>query len=148
MNMSGYWKAPELSEQTLRDGYVLTADVSYIDKDGYIYVLGRQDDVIVYKGIKISPEEIEEAAMGCSMVADCACIPEADEVAGQVPKLFVVPADRAAWREAELFAYLKEHVDDNRMPRTIVLIDEIPRTYNGKVLRKELAKGKTQGQES
>ena len=148
MNMSGYWKAPELSEQTLRDGYVLTADVSYIDKDGYIYVLGRQDDVIVYKGIKISPEEIEEAAMGCSMVADCACIPEADEVAGQVPKLFVVPADRAAWQEAELFAYLKEHVDDNRMPRTIVLIDEIPRTYNGKVLRKELAKGKTQGQES
>ena len=148
MNMSGYWKAPELSEQTLRDGYVLTADVSYIDKDGYIYVLGRQDDVIVYKGIKISPEEIEEAAMGCSMVADCACIPEADKVAGQVPKLFVVPADRAAWREAELFAYLKEHVDDNRMPRTIVLIDEIPRTYNGKVLRKELAKGKTQGQES
>ena len=140
MNMSGYWKAPELSEQTLRDGYVLTADVSYIDKDGYIYVLGRQDDVIVYKGIKISPEEIEEAAMGCSMVADCACIPEADEVAGQVPKLFVVPADRAAWQEAELFAYLKEHVDDNRMPRTIVLIDEIPRTYNGKVLRKELAK--------
>ena len=140
MNMSGYWQAPELSEQTLRDGYVLTADVSYIDKDGYIYVLGRQDDVIVYKGIKISPEEIEEAAMGCSMVADCACIPEADEVAGQVPKLFVVPADRAAWQEAELFAYLKEHVDDNRMPRTIVLIDEIPRTYNGKVLRKELAK--------
>ena len=140
MNMSGYWKAPELSEQTLRDGYVLTADVSYIDKDGYIYVLGRQDDVIVYKGIKISPEEIEEAAMGCSMVADCACIPEADEVAGQVPKLFVVPADRGTWQEAELFAYLKKHVDDNRMPRTIVLIDEIPRTYNGKVLRKELAK--------
>lgn len=140
MNMSGYWKAPELSEQTLRDGYVLTADVSYIDKDGYIYVLGRQDDVIVYKGIKISPEEIEEAALGCSLVADCACIPEADEVAGQVPKLFVVPADRGTWQEAELFAYLKEHVDDNRMPRTIVLIDEIPRTYNGKVLRKELAK--------
>ena len=139
MNMSGYWKEPELSAQTLRDGYVLTADVSYIDEDGYIFVLGRQDDVIVYKGIKISPEEIEEAALGCSQVADCACIPEADEMAGQVPKLYVVPADRETCSEAELFAYLKEHIDDNRMPRTIELIEAIPRTYNGKILRKELA---------
>lgn len=139
MNMSGYWREPELSAQTLKEGYVLTADLSYIDENGYIYVLGRQDDVIVYKGIKISPEEIEEVAAGCEMVADCACIPEEDEVAGQVPKLFVVPKDPEAYNEAELFAYLKEHIDDNRMPRTIERIGEIPRTYNGKILRKKLA---------
>ena len=139
MNMSGYWRAPELSKETLKDGYVLTADLSYIDERGYIYVLGRQDDVIVYKGIKISPEEIEEAAAGCELVADCACVPQEDEVAGQVPKLFVVPQDRETFRQMDLFDYLKKHVDDNRMPRTIELIDAIPRTYNGKLLRKELA---------
>ena len=139
MNMSGYWNEPELSAETLQDGYVLTADVAYIDQDGYVYVLGRQDDVIVYKGIKISPDEIEEAAKGCEMVADCACIPVEDELAGQVPKLFVVPADRETWSEEAVFAYLKEHIDDNRMPRTIELIDAVPRTYNGKVLRRELA---------
>ena len=139
MNMSGYWREPELSAQTLKEGYVLTADLSYIDENGYIYVLGRQDDVIVYKGIKISPEEIEEVAAGCEMVADCACIPEENEMAGQVPKLFVVPKDPEAYNEAELFAYLKEHIDDNRMPRTIERIGEIPRTYNGKILRKKLA---------
>ena len=62
-----------------------------------------------------------------------------DELAGQVPKLFVVPAEGVEFSEAELFRYLKEHIDDNRMPRTIELIDEIPRTYNGKLLRRELA---------
>ena len=139
MNMSGYWRAPELSKETLKDGYVLTADLSYIDERGYIYVLGRQDDVIVYKGIKISPEEIEEAAAGCELVADCACVPQEDEVAGQVPKLFVVAKDRETFRQMDLFDYLKKHIDDNRMPRTIELIDAIPRTYNGKLLRKELA---------
>ncbi len=138
MNMSGYWKEPELSAETLQNGYVLTADVAYIDEDRCIYVLGRQDDVIVYKGIKISPEEIEEAAKGCDLIADCACIPEADELAGQVPRLFVVPRDREAYREDEVFAYLKKHIDDNRMPRTIEVIDAIPRTYNGKILRREL----------
>ncbi len=140
MNMSGYWREPVLSAETQKNGYVLTADVAYIDKDGYIYVLGRQDDVIVYKGIKISPEEIEEAAKGCSLVADCACIPAADALAGQVPKLFVVPEDPDSVRVEDIFAYLKQHIDDNRMPRTIELISQIPRTYNGKILRRELAK--------
>lgn len=139
MNMTGYWRSPELTEETLKDGYLLTADLSYIDKDGYIYVLGRQDDVIVYKGIKIAPEEIEEAAMGCGLIADCACIPVKDETAGQVPKLFVVPKEPDSWRAEALFVYLKLHIDDNRMPRTIERIDAIPRTYNGKILRRELA---------
>ena len=139
MNMTGYWGEPELSGQTMQDGYVRTADLAYIDPDGYVYVLGRADDVINYKGIKISPEEIEEAAAGCAMVADCACIPVEDELAGQVPKLFVVPAEDVEYDEAQLFKYLKEHIDDNRMPRTIERIDMIPRTYNGKILRRELS---------
>ena len=137
--MTGYWGEPELSGQTMQDGYVRTADLAYIDPDGYVYVLGRADDVINYKGIKISPEEIEEAAAGCAMVADCACIPVEDELAGQVPKLFVVPAEDVEYDEAQLFKYLKEHIDDNRMPRTIERIDMIPRTYNGKILRRELS---------
>ena len=140
MNMSGYWGEPELSAGTLKDGYVLTADLSYIDTDGYIYVLGRADDVINYKGIKISPEEIEEAASGCRLVADCACIPVADELAGQVPKLFIVPAEGVEYSEEELYRYLKEHIDDNRMPRYLERIKEIPRTFNGKILRRELGK--------
>ncbi len=139
-NMSGYWKEPELTEETVRDGYVVTADLSYMDSDGFIYVLGRRDDVINYKGIKISPEEIEEEVLTCSLIADCACVPMKDELAGQVPKLYVVlnPDREAEYSEEKLFEYLKTRIDDNRMPRQIELIDAIPRTYNGKIQRKKL----------
>lgn len=140
MNMTGYWNEPELTKETLRDGYVITADLSYMDSEGYVYVLGRRDDVINYKGIKISPDEIEEAALTCSFVADCACIPLKDELAGQVPKLFVVldPAREADYSEEALYEYLKTRIDDNRMPRQIEVIGEIPRTYNGKIQRRKL----------
>ena len=140
MNMNGYWNEPELTQETIRDGYVVTADLSYMDSEGYIYVLGRRDDVINYKGIKISPEEIEEAALTCDLIKDCACVPLKDELAGQVPKLFVVidPERKADYSEEALFEYLKSRIDDNRMPRKIEAIDEIPRTYNGKIQRKKL----------
>ena len=140
MNMSGYWKEPALTQETVRDGYVVTADLSYMDSDGYIYVLGRRDDVINYKGIKISPEEIEEVALKCDLISDCACVPMKDELAGQVPKLYIVlnPDRQADYSDEKLFGYLKERVDDNRMPRQIERIDAIPRTYNGKIQRRKL----------
>ncbi|MBQ4175899.1 MAG: AMP-binding protein, partial [Lachnospiraceae bacterium] len=140
MNMNGYWNEPELTQETIRNGYVVTADLSYMDTEGYVYVLGRRDDVINYKGIKISPEEIEEAALTCDLIKDCACVPLKDELAGQVPKLFVVidPERAADYSEEALFEYLKTRIDDNRMPRKIEAIEEIPRTYNGKIQRKKL----------
>lgn len=145
MNMTCYWGEPELTSETLRNGYLITSDLSYIDENGYIYVLGRADDVINYKGVKISPEEIEEVAIQSPMVSDCACVPVEDELAGQVPELYVVAADDCDFSEAGLLKFLRNRVDDNRMPRSVKLIDKIPRTYNGKILRRELA-GRSAGQ--
>ena len=140
MVMEGYWREPELTASTLRNGSVVTADLSYVDEEGFYYVLGRKDDVINYRGVKISPEEIEEAANACELIADSACIPVKDELAGQVPKLFVALSEehRAEYTPEKLFAFLRERIDDNRMPREIEVIDEIPRTYNGKLQRKKL----------
>ena len=140
MNMDGYWGEPDLTKETLRDGYVITADLSYMDPEGYVYVLGRKDDVINYKGIKISPDEIEEVVSACDLIADCACVPMEDELAGQVPKLFVSLRPELAddYSEEKLYAFLKDRIDDNRMPRKIEVIDVIPRTYNGKLLRSKL----------
>ena len=138
MNMSGYWGEEGLTESVLKNGYVLTADLAYMDEEGYLYVLGRQDDVINYQGIKISPDEIESAAMQSGMLADCACVPVSDPLAGQVPKLCVVPAEGRQFSDEELLKYLREHIDANRMPRHIERIPEVPRTYNGKIQRKKL----------
>lgn len=138
MNMKGYWKQPELTAQTMHDGFVYTNDLGYIDEDGYVYVLGRKDDVINYKGIKIAPEEIEESVKKYAEIIDCACVPKADKMMGQVPKLFVVVRDKNAFRKIELFKFLEAYVDANKMPKEIEVIDEIPRTANGKIQRAKL----------
>ena len=138
MNMQGYFKAQALTDEILRDGYIYTTDLSYIDEEGFVYVLGRADDVINYQGIKIAPEEIEMHARHCKGVKECACVPVSDPICGQVPKLFVVVQDGARFDKAQALSELAEHIDANKMPKKIEVIDEIPKTSNGKILRRKL----------
>ena len=140
MNMKGYYKQPELTAQTMSGGYVYTNDEGYIDEAGFVYVLGRRDDVINYKGIKIAPDEIEAAAMRFPGVRDCACVPMPDPVAGQVPKLFVAAADPDSFDRKALMRFLQEHLEPERMPAKCELIGEIPRTFNGKIQRKSFSR--------
>ncbi len=139
MNMKGYWKQPELTQKVMQGGYVYTNDLGYIDEDGYVYMQGRKDDIINYKGIKIAPEEIEESARKYKEVLDCACVAKEDKLSGQVPKLFVVVRDKEAFQKKDMFDFLKKCINANKMPKEIEVIDEIPRTYNGKVQRRKLA---------
>lgn len=139
MNMKGYWKQPELTMQTMHDGFVYTNDMAYIDEEGYVYVLGRKDDIINYKGIKIAPEEIEESVKKCSEIVDCACVPKMDKMIGQVPKLFVSVKDRERFDKVEFARFLEQYIDANKMPKEIEVIDEIPRTANGKIQRVKLS---------
>lgn len=138
MNMLGYWKNFELTQQIMSDGFVFTNDLGYADADGYIYVLGRKDDVINYNGIKIAPEEIEEIAIKYCGVKDAACVPMSDTVAGQVPKLYIVIENENTFQMRAFMDYLTRNLDGNKMPKFVEQIDEIPRTYNGKIKRKEL----------
>lgn len=138
MNMKEYYAAAELTSQTLVNGFIYTSDLGYIDKEGYVYVLGRMDDVINYNGIKISPEEIESCVRRFPGVTDCACVPLKDQVSGEIPKVFVSVSNQASFDSAELLKFLSECLDANKMPRKVEVIDEIPRTSNGKLLRRKL----------
>lgn len=138
MNMKGYWMQDGLTKKTMQGGYVYTNDMGYIDEEGYIYVLGRKDDIINYKGIKISPEEIEENVRKYKEVVDCACVPKEDNLSGQIPKLFIVVRDKEVFQKEDMFAFLKKYIDENKVPKELEIIDEIPRTYNGKIHRMKL----------
>lgn len=138
MNMVGYLNDRELTEKTKHDGYIYTNDLGYIDQDGYVFILGRTDDVINYKGIKIMPEEIEKQALRYEDVVDCACVAQDDKICGQIPKLFVQVKDKNAFSEVELLKFLSNVIEVSRMPKKVVVIDEIPRTSNGKILRRKL----------
>ncbi len=138
MNMSCYWKNPDLTRAILRDGFVFTNDLGYIDGEGYVYVLGRKDDVINYNGIKIAPEEIEEVAVRHPDVADAACVPSPDRLAGQVPVLYISIRDGAVFDMRDYLGFLQAHLDGNKIPKRVQILDRIPRTENGKLRRKEL----------
>ncbi len=140
MNMKGYFKQPELTRETMRNGYIYTNDLGYIDKDGFVYVLGRRDDIINFKGIKIAPEEIEESVRHYKDIIDCACVPKPDKISGQVPKLFISVKDRDAFSREDFYAFIEKQLDRNKIPKEIEIIDEIPRTYNGKIQRAKLIK--------
>ena len=138
MNMTGYWKNPELTDSIMQDGVFFTKDIGYIDADGWIYMLGRDDDIINYGGVKINPSDIEEAVMHYEDVADCGCVGVDDPVSGQVPWLFIVLDPASDITVEEIGARLMKDLEREKMPKRIIPIEQIPRTFNGKLLRKEL----------
>jgi long-chain acyl-CoA synthetase len=138
-NMSGYLNDPEKTAEVCRNGYICTNDLGYADKDGNIYCLGRQDDVINCGGIKIAPEEIETVMRQCPGISDCACVPVPDQIQGQVPKLYISVTDPdSEFDMSSLHRFMRSHLDSNKVPREIEIIDHIPRTSNGKIRHKEL----------
>ena len=140
INMKCYFKAPELTAEATGGGsdYIYTKDLGYIDDEGYIYMLGRKDDVINYGGIKIAPEDIESIAVKYEAVNDCACVPVDDPLTGQAPKLFIALKPDCEYDQQDFKAFLAERLDASKQPKYIELIDAIPRTFNGKIKRNQL----------
>lgn len=139
MNMLHYWKDPQETARVLDEsGAVYTNDVAYFDADGDIILLGRKGDVINIGGKKVSPEEIENAAKLIPGVADCGVIPVPDPMQGNVPKLFVQMQPGAEFVPSAIRTALAKSLEPFKVPTQIVSIEKIPRSYNGKILRREL----------
>lgn len=141
-NMRGYFGEAESDyADVMENGIVYSNDVVYFDEDGDIILLGRKGDIINVGGLKISPNEIEKAAADHPQVADCACIAVADEHKGQAPKIFVQL--KAGTRPEEFdFSDLKVHMSKSlehyKLPVKFEVIDKIPRTFKGSLMRKSL----------
>ena len=138
MNMQGYYRAADLTSKTLKEGFVYTNDIGYIDDIGRVFVVGRKGSVINYLGIKIAPEEIETIALGCDLIKDCACVPANDNNGLEVPKLYVVLVNYEEDSIQKIREYLRISLESNKLPQIIESIDEIPRANNGKILRNKL----------
>lgn len=138
MNMLGYWQDPEETQKVLLNGAVYSNDVAYYDEDGDIILLGRKGDVINVGGNKVSPDEIEDIAKKMSKIADCGVVPVEDAYKGAVPKLFVQMATGETFDAVEIRNFLAGHLEPYKIPAYIEQIERIPRSYNGKLLRKEL----------
>lgn len=138
MQMSGYWNNKEMTEQTLRDGWLLTGDMAYLDADGYVFMLGRADDIINVGGEKVSPLEVEEIAGQCEGVRECACIgvEDPDGVYGQIPVLFV--AADSGYSEDKLRKFIASKAERYKLPQRYIPVESIPRNSMQKVDRNRL----------
>lgn len=138
MNMLEYYKDVAETESVMENGYIYSNDEAYFDEDGDIILLGRRGDVINIGGKKVSPEEIESIAKMFPGIADCGCIGVEDRIAGTVPKLFVQMKSGYDFDSKRIADYILNKAEAYKVPKYIEKIDKIPRTYNGKLSRKEL----------
>ena len=138
--MKGYWNNPALSKKVLAAGGLATSDLAYIDKDGFIFLVGRANDVINVGGKKVSPFEIEDALMTNEKIVDCACIPVKDKnsILGNVPIMFVVVRKDRIVEKNELKNYLLKKLETYKIPVEFIEIEELPKNYVGKLDRERL----------
>ena len=138
MNMSGYVGDPDMTAEVLADGVIYTNDIGYLGADGLIYLLGRDGEVINSGGLKINPVEIEEIVEKIDKIRDCACVPAKNERLGEVPKLYIACESDFAMTNQEIKKYIRKYLEDYKVPVQIERISQIPRTFNGKIIRKQL----------
>ncbi len=137
--MKGYLNNPGATAATIDgEGWLHTGDIGHFDSDGHWYIVDRLKELIKYKGFQVPPAELEGLLLTHPAVADSAVIPVPDEEAGEVPKAFVVLKPGAEAKPEEIMEHVAGHVAHYKQIRYLDIIDEIPKSASGKILRRIL----------
>jgi long-chain acyl-CoA synthetase len=136
--MKGYWNKPEATAAAIRNGWLHTGDIGYVDEDGYIYLTERKKDLIIRGGENVYPKEVEDVLHRHPQVLEAGVIGIPDPVYGEEVKAFVVLKTAGATSEEELIDFCKQHLPTYKRPKSIQLMDSLPKSAVGKILRREL----------
>jgi acyl-CoA synthetase (AMP-forming)/AMP-acid ligase II len=146
--MKGYWRNPEATAETLRNGWLHTGDMGYMDELGYVFIMDRSKDMIISGGENIYPREIEEVIVQHPAVREVAVIGVPDPAWGEAIKAVVslVPGEEVT--EEQLIDFCRDHIASYKKPKSVDFVNEIPKNNNGKIVKKELREKYWQGKES
>ncbi len=136
--MKGYWKAPEETARTLRQGWLYTGDMAKMDHEGYVYIVDRKKEMIKYKGFSVAPAEVEAVLFQHPAVADCAVIGKPDPEAGEIPKALVILRPGAEATAESLMEFVGNRIAGYKKVREVEFVSSIPKTASGKILRRVL----------
>ena len=136
--MSGYWKKPAETADAFIDGWYRTGDIAIMDEDGFIKIVDRLKEIIITGGFNVSPTEVEDALRGFEGVADVAVIGIPDQRDGEHVVAAVVQEKGKTVDEAALRAYARENMGAYKVPKHVYIVDELPKSLIGKVLRKKV----------
>jgi acetyl-CoA synthetase len=133
-----YWNLPEETAKLRHDGWFFTGDYARYDEDGYLWFLGRKDDIIKSFGYRVSPYEVERVMKSHPAVADCACIAEDAGNDKRLVVAYVIPQAGNNVTADELLAFGRDRLAAYKSPRIVYIAKDFPRTRNGKILRREI----------
>jgi long-chain acyl-CoA synthetase len=136
--MKEYFKNPEANAETLKEGWLYTGDIGYMDEDGFFYITDRKKDMIIRGGENIYPREIEEVLYSHPAVSLGTVIGVRDEIYGELPKAFIVLKEGQSITDEEIIAYCKQHLADFKIPKYVEFRDSLPQTPTGKIMKQPL----------
>ncbi|WP_249010671.1 class I adenylate-forming enzyme family protein [Conexibacter sp. DBS9H8] len=136
--VAGYWRQPEETARAIPGGELHTGDIGVLDADGWLYVVDRSKDMIVASGFKVWPREVEDVLYEHPAVREAAVIGAPDKYRGETVWAYVSLKAGMCVEEPELIAHCKARLAAYKYPRVVHVLDELPKTTNGKILRREL----------
>ncbi len=145
--MRGYWERPEETERALRPGPFLggagervlhTGDLFRMDDAGFLYFVGRKDDIIKTRGEKVSPKEVEAVLYQMPEVLEAAVVSVPDDVLGEAIRAVIVPVTGVTLTTQAVLRHCARHLEDFRMPKFVEFRTELPKTATGKIARREI----------
>ena len=138
--MKGYWQRPTETANTIRDGWLYTGDLGYLDEDGYMFIVDRKKDLIKPSGFQVWPREVEEAIASHPAVAEVGVAGVPDAYQGEAVKAWIVVREGQQITAEDIRTYCKEKLTGYKVPKHIEFRSSLPKSMVGKVLRRELVK--------
>jgi long-chain acyl-CoA synthetase len=139
--MLGYYEMPAETAAAIRNGWLYTGDIGYMDEDGYFYIVERKKDLIITGGFNVYPREVEDVLYAHPAVKEACVVGVPDDYRGEAVKAFVVLRDGAACTEEEIISFCRERLVPYKVPRSVEFRQELPKSAIGKILRRELRGG-------
>lgn len=136
--VSGYWNRPDATAATIRDGLLYSGDIGVVDEAGWLFLVDRKKDLINCSGFKVWPREVEDALYEHPAVLEAAVVGMPDRYRGETVKAFVALKEPGSADAADLSAFVKERLAAYKRPSEMVILDSLPKTSSGKILRRAL----------
>ena len=136
--MKGYFKDPEATTEKIKDGWYHTGDLGRLDEDGYLYIVGRADDMVISGGLNVYPSEVETVLLDHPKVQEAIAVGIPDAKRGQVIKAIVVLKPGEAATPREILSFCKKRLGSFKMPRQLEFKDSLPKSSSGKIVRRQL----------
>ena len=136
--MKGYWRDEKLTAETIKDGWLRTGDLGYLDREGYVFLVDRKADMIVTGGENVYPSEIEEVLFQHPAVRECIIVSAPDNRWGERVVGVVVLNPGAVAKEADLISFCKSRLAGYKCPKAIEFWPDLPKTPIGKLARKKV----------